>query len=171
MRFDLFQKAFSNFDLGDDQAKINNPEELFQAFDVDGDGEIGIEEFVNALQESETLKGVTESLKGKQVEALQENHEMLLVAFKYLDADHSGAIDRDEFKRGIDVLNKRLPERNQLGDPQELFDLIDADGNGEIGKVTRMLISYLSTGRHFVSVYTNAFIVSHRLLRRYNGIQ
>lgn len=68
---------------------------------------------------------------------MQQNNEMLVLAFKYLDTDRSGAIDRDEFKRGINLLNKRLPERNKLGDPMELFDLLDEDGNGEIGMFRR----------------------------------
>jgi len=112
---------------------VDNPAELFQMFDKDGGGEISIDEFVAALQESAALKCVAEKLDAGKVTALQENHEMLLVAFKYLDTDRSGAIDREEFQRGIDLLNKRLPERNKLGDPNELFELLDLDGNGEIG--------------------------------------
>lgn len=112
--------------------KIENPAELYKKFDTDGDGEIDIEEFCTALKESATLQGVTDSLDSKQVENLQQNNEMLQLAFKYLDTDRSGAIDFGEFERGIALLNKRLHERNQLGDPQELFDLLDEDGNGEI---------------------------------------
>jgi Ca2+-binding EF-hand superfamily protein len=59
---------------------------------------------------------------------LQQNHEMLLAAFHF-----SGTIDRDEFKRAVDLLNKRLPEEGQFGDPDELFSIIDGrDGSGEI---------------------------------------
>lgn len=113
--------------------KIAGAAKLFMIFDIDGDGEISIEEFCKGLEQSATLKGVTDSLDATEVETLQENHEMLLLAFKYLDTDKSGAIDRDEFSRGITLLNKRLGDRNKLGDPMELFNLLDADGNGEIG--------------------------------------
>jgi diadenosine tetraphosphatase ApaH/serine/threonine PP2A family protein phosphatase/Ca2+-binding EF-hand superfamily protein len=109
------------------------PEELFRVLDLDGDGEISIAEFTQALSHSATLQNVTKALDPHQIDMLQENHEMLLVAFKYLDADKSGAIDRKEFQRGIDLLNRRLPEKGQLDDPDELFSLLDADGNGEIG--------------------------------------
>lgn len=113
-------------------AQLTNPEKLFSVFDIDGDGEISIEEFCKGLEQSAVVKGVTDALDTTQVESLQENHEMLLLAFKYLDTDKSGAIDREEFSRGIELLNKRLPERNKLGDADELFDLLDADGSGEI---------------------------------------
>ncbi|CAB9506487.1 protein phosphatase PP1 [Seminavis robusta] len=121
-----------NDEIGEGGEKMQNFADLFSAFDIDGDGEISIEEFVNALNNSATLKGVTDALDSNQVEALQQNHEMLLVAFKYLDTDHSGAIDREEFQRGIELLNKRLADRHQVGDPMALFDLLDMDGNGEI---------------------------------------
>jgi serine/threonine-protein phosphatase PP1 catalytic subunit len=124
-----------NAEIPNDQQKMKNPGELFHVFDIDGDGEISIEEFIKALNSSAALKNVTESLDADQVETLQQNHEMLLVAFKYLDTDRSGAIDREEFQRGIDLLNKRLPDRKKIGDPKELFDMLDIDGNGDIGIV------------------------------------
>ena len=129
--------AMLNNQMPGESLKIENPAELYRTFDNDGNGEIDIQEFCQALQDSATLKNVTASLDSKQVESLQQNNEMLLLAFKYLDTDHRGAIDRDEFKRGIDLLNKRLPERSKLGDPMELFDLLDEDGNGEIGRCWR----------------------------------
>jgi len=127
-------------------------EKLFHVFDIDGDGEISIEEFCKALEESVELQAVTESIQTQTLEVLQKNNEMLVLAFKFLDTDHSGAIDREEFQRGFDLLNKRLSDdgakKNALGDPNELFDLLDADGNGEIGM--------LSFGMHaqFVGIST-----------------
>jgi len=112
--------------------QLKDPAKLYKIFDIDGDGEISIEEFCKGLEQSATLQSVTDKLDATEVQNLQENHEMLLLAFKYLDTDKSGAIDHDEFTRGITLLNKRLPERNKLGDPDELFKLLDADGNGEI---------------------------------------
>ena len=124
---------------GNKKEVTQDVEKLFHIFDTDGNGEISIEEFCNALKESATLQGLTDCLDLNQVEALQENHEILQMAFKYLDKDHSGAIDREEFQKGIQVLNKRLPERNKLGDPKLLFDLLDLDGNGEIGTSALLL--------------------------------
>jgi len=123
-----------NEQIGNDSPKVEDPVELYKQFDADGDGEIDIKEFCEAIKKSTMLQGISEKLEVKQIETLKENNEMLLLAFKYLDTDHSGAIDREEFARGVELLNLRLPERNKLGDPQELFALLDADGNGEIGK-------------------------------------
>ena len=119
-------------ELNMDMSNESDLKALFQALDEDRGGDITIDEFMKALQNSDALFGLVNSLDRKQVSALQENQEMLLLAFKYLDSDRSGAIDMEEFRRGIELLNKRLPERQQFGDPEELFRLLDADGSGEI---------------------------------------
>jgi Ca2+-binding EF-hand superfamily protein/diadenosine tetraphosphatase ApaH/serine/threonine PP2A family protein phosphatase len=123
-----------NGEIPDGEKKMHNAAELFHVFDIDADQQISIDEFVDAITSHSTLKGVTDSLDPEQVEALHSNHEMLLTAFKYLDSDHSGTIDPDEFQVGIDALNKRLPERQKINDAAELFELLDSDGNGVIGK-------------------------------------
>ena len=122
-----------NDQLPEGSVRIDNPVELCKKFDMDKNGVLDIDEFCLALKESSTLKGIAESLDTQQVENLQQHNEMLLMAFKYLDTDKSGAIDKEEFQRGVDLLNKRLPDRGQLRDPKELFNLLDQDGNGEIG--------------------------------------
>ncbi|KAL3917434.1 MAG: hypothetical protein SGILL_004714 [Bacillariaceae sp.] len=131
-----------NDEIPDDQKKMQNAAELFHVFDVDGDQQISIDEFVDAIANSSTMQNVTDSLNPEQVETLHSNHEMLLTAFRYLDTDHSGTIDREEFHRGIDALNNRLPERQKLGDPAELFDLLDSDGNGviDLNEFNRMFL-------------------------------
>ena len=86
------------------------------------------------------LRGIGDKLSDTQIMGLKENHEMLLLAFKYLDADRSGAIDRTEFQRGVDLLNSRMHKSGGgsggklVEDAEELFDLMDIDGDGEIGK-------------------------------------
>ena len=84
------------------------------------------------------LRGIGDKLSDTQIVGLKENHEMLLLAFKYLDTDRSGAIDRTEFQRGVDLLNSRMSKIGSGGklveDAEELFDLMDIDGDGEIGK-------------------------------------
>ena len=100
-------------------------------------GDISIEEFSNALSQSAVLRNVADKLDENQIIGLKENHDMLLLAFKYLDVDRSGAIDREEFQRGVDLLNSKMSSSGGrlVEDPEELFDLMDIDGDGEIGKL------------------------------------
>ncbi|KAL3931249.1 MAG: hypothetical protein SGBAC_011397 [Bacillariaceae sp.] len=63
---------------------------------------------------------------------LHENKEMLCSIFKFMDADGSGDIDLEEFKVGIELLNKRLPESSHFEDAEELFKLLDVDNSGTI---------------------------------------
>jgi diadenosine tetraphosphatase ApaH/serine/threonine PP2A family protein phosphatase len=67
-----------------------------------------------------------------QVEILHENHDALMAVFRYLDVDHNGTIDKEEFRTGLGVLNKRLPRGRQLQNVDELFQALDLDGNGVI---------------------------------------
>lgn len=115
---------------GDSQ--IKDPEKLFYALDLDGNGEIDIDEFSQGIAKSAALANLAESLDDTQVSRLHENKEMLLMAFKYLDRDGSGSIDLDEFRVGVDLVNKRLPEGSRLPDAEELFKALDLDGSGEI---------------------------------------
>jgi Ca2+-binding EF-hand superfamily protein len=57
---------------------------------------------------------------------------MLLTIFRFLDTDGSGDIDPEEFRLGIELLNKRLPEESHFQEHEELFQLLDVDGNGTI---------------------------------------
>jgi Ca2+-binding EF-hand superfamily protein len=57
---------------------------------------------------------------------------MLFAIFRLLDKDGSGLIDKQEFKIGIDLLNRRLAEDAQFRDHEELFQALDVDGSGEI---------------------------------------
>jgi Ca2+-binding EF-hand superfamily protein len=67
-----------------------------------------------------------------QVEILHENHDALMTVFRYLDVDRNGSIDKEEFRVGLGVLNKRLPRDRQLQNVDELFQALDLDGNGVI---------------------------------------
>lgn len=66
------------------------------------------------------------------MEILHANHRMLKTVYKFLDVDGSGGVTLEEFKTGINLLNKRLPEDRKLSDPVALFQKIDRDGNGII---------------------------------------
>lgn len=48
------------------------------------------------------------------------------------DRDGSGTIDRNEFRTGVQYLNKRLPKGKQIKDADGLFDILDVDGNGRV---------------------------------------
>ncbi|KAL7574306.1 hypothetical protein ACA910_012548 [Epithemia clementina (nom. ined.)] len=65
-------------------------------------------------------------------ETLAENQEMLLTVFKFLDTNGDGTLSPKEFRTGVDLLNKRLPNDRQVRNINELFHALDEDGNGEI---------------------------------------
>lgn len=89
------------------------------------------------MSQSAVLRNAADKLDENQIIGLKENHDILLLAFKYLDIDRSGAIDREEFQRGVDLLNSKMTSSGGrlVEDPEELFDLMDIDGDGEIGKL------------------------------------
>jgi Ca2+-binding EF-hand superfamily protein len=66
------------------------------------------------------------------MEILYANHSMLVTVFKFFDVDGNGRISLQEFKTGINLLNKRLPSDKQIQDPEELFHALDLDGKGTI---------------------------------------
>ncbi|CAB9527898.1 protein phosphatase PP1 [Seminavis robusta] len=111
---------------------IDDAEKLFEAFDVDSDGEISILEFSKAIQSSTVLQGMTEALKDDQVEHLKQNQEMISTSFKYLDSNKDGVIDRSEFEKGFEALNQRLPERNKFGNYEDWFNMFELSDKEQI---------------------------------------
>ena len=67
---------------------------------------------------------------GVAIEALYQHHEALTAVFRFLDTDGSGVVSREEFRDGVALLNARLPPRQQLPPPDDLFDALDLDGSG-----------------------------------------
>lgn len=65
-------------------------------------------------------------------ETLYADHAMLLTVFKFLDTDDNGRVDRDDFRAGVELLNKWLQTDQQLQDPDKLFDIVDLADSGEI---------------------------------------
>jgi len=78
------------------------------------------------------LAEVSVNLDANQMNTLHDNKDMLLSIFKFLDIDGSGDIDLEEFKVGIELLNKRLPEHSHFHDAEELFNMLDVDNSGAI---------------------------------------
>jgi Ca2+-binding EF-hand superfamily protein len=64
------------------------------------------------------------------MEILHANHQMLITVYNFLDFDGDGRVDLEEFKTGVELLNKRLPEDRQIRDPVAMFRRIDRDGHG-----------------------------------------
>lgn len=95
-----------------EDTNLHDPDALFDALDLDGSGELELEEFERAFQAVEMPYS--------------------LAVFKLFDTDHSGTIDRKEFRDGVGLLNARLSEEKQIKDVDALFDKIDGDGDGEI---------------------------------------
>ncbi|CAJ1947789.1 unnamed protein product [Cylindrotheca closterium] len=78
------------------------------------------------------LAEVSVNLDAIQMNTLHESKDMLISIFKFMDVDGSGDVDLEEFKVGIELLNKRLPESSRFEDAEELFKLLDKDNSGSI---------------------------------------
>ena len=68
------------------------------------------------------------------VQQLHDQHEMLLTVFKFLDVDGKGkgTVGPEDFKTGFEVLNRRLPRREHLKNPDAVFRALDRDSKGYI---------------------------------------
>ena len=75
-----------------------------------------------------------ERLDDRAKDVLYRNQAKLLAVFKFLDTDGNGLIDREEFRRGIDMLNRRFLGEDSIKfqDPDAVFDAIDGNDNGVI---------------------------------------
>mmetsp|Transcript_41342 Transcript_41342/g.119731 ORF Transcript_41342/g.119731 Transcript_41342/m.119731 type:complete len:754 (+) Transcript_41342:173-2434(+) len=112
--------------------QIKDPDALFAQFDDDGNGLIGFKEFEDHLHQSHLLTSMTTSIDKQQAETLAKNHELLKMAFEFLDRDGSGTITFEKWKVGIELLNKQLGPHEKVYDAKELFTLMDVDGRGSI---------------------------------------
>jgi diadenosine tetraphosphatase ApaH/serine/threonine PP2A family protein phosphatase len=66
------------------------------------------------------------------LEAMHRNAAQMMMVFKFLDQDGSGAVDGAEFRAGVELLNSRLPPEQAMADVDALFESIDLDSNGHI---------------------------------------
>ena len=60
--------------------------------------------------------------------ALARDHQRILDLFRQWDADHSGAVDREEFARGV----RRAGFDARQSDLDQIFDDLDTDHSGEL---------------------------------------
>mmetsp|Transcript_7320 Transcript_7320/g.13479 ORF Transcript_7320/g.13479 Transcript_7320/m.13479 type:complete len:243 (-) Transcript_7320:2-730(-) len=114
------------------------------------DYEVFLEMHCNPISGIDQLKKLDPSF----LSVLRKNHHMLLTVFRFLDKNHSGKIDRDEFRKGIQFLRRKrlmldhdtkktLEDREpsvsssqhkdlNTGEIDAIFDAIDLDGNGVV---------------------------------------
>ena len=86
---------------------------IFKAVDADGSGEIGLQEFMQACANRESLLDV-ESLK---------------VSFAFFDKDRSGSVTTEELKAALGVGDGKNIEEAVWRD---VINEVDANGDGEI---------------------------------------
>jgi Ca2+-binding EF-hand superfamily protein/diadenosine tetraphosphatase ApaH/serine/threonine PP2A family protein phosphatase len=65
------------------------------------------------------------------IQNLRANHRMLMTVYNFLDVNGDGTINKEEFKAGIELLNKRLPADRRLR-ADELFERMDMKHDGEV---------------------------------------
>ncbi|CAJ1947787.1 unnamed protein product [Cylindrotheca closterium] len=133
--FDLSKRSRKDSFYRDDDDSISEEEDDYSESEREADEEF--EEDLERLNDSvafyeNVLAEVSVNLDATQMNTLHENKDMLVSIFKFMDADGSGDIDLEEFKVGIELLNKRLPESSRFQDAEELFKLLDVDNSGSI---------------------------------------
>jgi Ca2+-binding EF-hand superfamily protein len=112
--------------------KITEPEKVFKVLDSAREGTIDLKELNAMLTESQMLALMCQTLGLKQMAVLQQHHEGLTAAFKVMDTEKLGSIDRQAFVAGVELLNKRLPSDNNLHSIDQLFNLLDMEGSGKV---------------------------------------
>lgn len=77
--------------------------------------------------ESLTVVHKKENLIGGSLDAMYANRKKLEAIFYFFDTDGSGQIDRDEFRKGCELLNQSsvIDEEHKLKDVDRMMDLID----------------------------------------------
>lgn len=116
---------------------------LWSEIDTDGGGEISYSEFVHALARDAAQEGTAPTKANKKLTVEQQAREDLLQktedslharfsdmrkAFKWVDLDNSGTVNRAELERALDMWNVDIPPDKV----DELWRMLDRDGSGEI---------------------------------------
>lgn len=118
-------------------------EELFRGIDVDGSGEVDVNEFIDCVVNckdptGETIKDETrlssdstpvERFRAVVIKAV-ENGASLEDMFSRLDSNKDGFVSKDELRREL----KNIPLFSNFveSDFSEIFRKLDGDGNGEV---------------------------------------
>ena len=102
---------------------------------VDNQGSVRYNSFLNQyrIEFGRNLHEISSvEVDSTAIQALYRNQNQLAAVFRYLDTDHNGVIDRQEFKAGMAILNQRLGETMDIDGSDTLFDLMDIDKNNTI---------------------------------------
>jgi len=123
IQIDLLVKQFDSFNIKLNEKELSKLEKL-----SNDDGSISKEEFVNYAKSCGTVKEYLEKVTREHNKASRPvtsvNVDKASAAFKAIDKDHSGYVDRDEFLQ----FTSNLPPKQQ----EKLLKKIDKDGDGKI---------------------------------------
>lgn len=108
---------------------------LFKRYDLDSSGELSNKEFVDALfSKGDTGRKILGKIR--EVLALRAGGFTTLKGmgrqFRVLDKDKSGALDRQECGRGLNMLCRAYKLQLEKPAADRLFTMFDVDGNGSI---------------------------------------
>jgi len=114
-----------NSDDGSNNDEAPSPEEAMNASDADGNGAVSWDEFTAEWNSNWTESG--------NLSEDSEFESQLYSAFNDSDMDNSGDLNLTELELFIDEVDMIM---NSMGDneatPEEMFSMIDTDGNGQI---------------------------------------
>ena len=104
--------------------------DIFAEMDTSGDGYVDVDELKHALRHSQAVKRMLKAVPS--LEPLLDP-EVFQAVFASVDADDDGEISLEEFVKSCqDALNDSPALRMARGELRELFDLMDASGDGEL---------------------------------------
>jgi calcyphosin len=133
MSCDEFVQAISvKLNFGDYKNELRA---LFKRYDLDSSGELSNKEFVTALfSKGDTGRKVLGKIR--EVLALRAGGFTTLKGmgrqFRILDKDKSGALNRQECSRGLNMLCRAYKLHLEKPAADRLFTMFDIDGNGSI---------------------------------------
>jgi len=106
-------------------------ERMLAEYDVDGDMEIGVEEFLKMMARADSVQ---DSLAG------------IGEVFQVFDEDGDGYVTHEEFRQVLVSYNDGLSEMLTAEQISKLIDMIDTDGDGQIdhGEFTSFLIATMT---------------------------
>jgi Ca2+-binding EF-hand superfamily protein len=129
-------KEFSHIlkrDLNGDSFTAEQRRELFQYIDQNNSGAISYKEFKTAFSLGDTKDPSWENQIIQTVcDAIRKSKVQLKAVFREMDTDHSGNIDVQEFRAGLEAMNILL--QCPMTDVQiaKLHKAVDKDGDGYI---------------------------------------
>lgn len=129
----LDRKEFSQLLTETLQLKVTDEQisDMLQIFDSDNSGTINYREFRAILRplEKKVVRPLNDFMK-----ALAASKVQVKSAFRKLDTDNSGSLDKQEFLLGMGVFNEMLPENSRLEPNQleTLFHCFDKNNDGEV---------------------------------------